>query len=566
MAAPATGSRSLSDRNALIGLLLIASFLFFFKLGSVYLFDVDEAVFSEATREMLETGDWITPQYNYVNRYDKPILFYWMMAISYRLFGVNEFGARFSSALMGVALIWMTYSFVRSLRGPRAGFVSALILATSLEMIGLAHSAITDMTLTFFVSLALFGFFQGYAATEPEKKRWGYWGCFLGMAFAVLTKGLIGIVFPGAIILLFVLLTGRLPVVLKEARPVSGTLLFMAVALPWYLMEFSVNGLEFFQAFFVKHHFTRFTEVVSGHRGPFYYFVLVILIGFFPWSALFPAALFRAIPKNLKALRNQIPDRQIALFALIWFSVIFLFFSASKTKLPNYIATLFPAMAILVGLWWEERSSSDRSLKYSAFFLILLGLLLGTGFFLAPSIAVKLQATLPPSPFFDALPEITTAFRLLAAELLLGMAAAALFLKSFQKERAFATMVGTMVLFTATLLSAILPAVGEAVQGPLHDYAKQAGDRLRGEEKLVVYGMNKPSVVFYARHPAMTFIRHEPENFEELKKIMAAPERSFIITKRKLIPELQKEPSFVLLDQRGSYAFGSNRPLSAPPT
>ncbi|TAK10067.1 MAG: phospholipid carrier-dependent glycosyltransferase, partial [Candidatus Manganitrophaceae bacterium] len=185
MAAPATGSRSLSDRNALIGLLLIASFLFFFKLGSVYLFDVDEAVFSEATREMLETGDWITPQYNYVNRYDKPILFYWMMAISYRLFGVNEFGARFSSALMGVALIWMTYSFVRSLRGPRAGFVSALILATSLEMIGLAHSAITDMTLTFFVSLALFGFFQGYAATEPEKKRWGYWGCFLGMAFAV---------------------------------------------------------------------------------------------------------------------------------------------------------------------------------------------------------------------------------------------------------------------------------------------------------------------------------------------------------------------------------------------
>ena len=566
MAALQSERQTLSDRKAVIGLLLIATFLFFFKLGSIYLFDVDEAVFSEATREMVQTGDWITPHYNYINRYDKPILFYWLMALSYRLFGINEFGARFSSAAMGVALVWMTYRFVRALRGPRAGLICALILATSIEMIGLAHSAITDMTLTFFVSLALFGFFQGYAAAEPEKKRWGYWGCFIGMALAVLTKGLIGIVFPGAIILLFVLLTGRLPVVLKEARPVSGTLLFMAVALPWYLMEFSVNGLEFFQAFFIKHHFTRYMEVVSGHRGPFYYFVLVVLIGFFPWSALFPAALYQAIPRNLKGLRTQSPDRQIALFALLWFAVIFIFFSASKTKLPNYIATLFPAMAILVGLWWEERSASDRSLKYSALSLVLLGLLLGTGFLIAPSIAMKIQAQLPASPFFDVLPEISLPFKIIAAELLLGMTAAALFLRSFQKERAFATMVATMVLFTATLLATIIPTVGEVVQGPLHDYAKKAGAQLRGEEKLVVYGINKPSVVFYARHSAITFIRDEPQTFEALKKILAAPERSFIITKSKLVPELQKEPTFVLLDQRGPYAFGSNRPLSAPPT
>jgi len=566
MAAPQSDRALLSERSALIALLLLAAFLFFFKLGSIYLFDVDEAVFSEATREMVETGDWITPHYNYVNRYDKPILFYWMMALSYRLFGINEFGARFSSAFMGVALVWMTYRFVRSLRGHRAGLISALILATSLEIIGLAHSAITDMTLTFFTAAALFGFFQGYAATEPEKKRWGYWGCFIGMALAVLTKGLIGIVFPGAIILLFVLLTGRWPVVLKEARPVSGTLLFMAVALPWYLLEFSVNGLEFFQAFFIKHHFTRYTEVVSGHRGPFYYFVLVVLIGFFPWSALFPAALYQAIPKNLKGLRDQSPDRQITLFALLWFAVIFLFFSASQTKLPNYIATLFPAMAILVGLWWEERSAADRALKYSAFSLIALGLLLGTGFLIAPWIAMKIQAELPPSPFFDVLPEIMTPLKIIAAELLIGMTAAALFLKSFQKERAFATMVGTMLLFTATLIATVGPAVAEAVQGPLHDYAKLAGEQLRGEENLVVYGLNKPSVVFYARHSIVPFIRHEPQALEALKKILAAPERSLIITKSKLVPELQKETSFVLIDQRGAYALGSNRPPSAPPT
>lgn len=561
--APPSDREFLSGRSAAAGLLLITVFLFFFQLGSVYLFDVDEAVFSEATREMIETGDWITPHYNYVNRYDKPILFYWLMALSYRLFGINEFGARFASAAMGVALVWMTYRFVRAFRGPRAGVISALILATSIEMIGLAHSAITDMTLTFFVSAALFGFFQGYAAEEPERKRWGYRGCFLGMALAVLTKGLIGIVFPGTIILLFLLLTGRLSVVVREARPLSGTFLFMAVALPWYLLEFSVNGVEFFQAFFIKHHFTRYTEVVSGHRGPFYYFFLVILLGFFPWSAFFPAAVSQALPKNPRKLREEPPDRQIALFSLLWFSVIFIFFSASKTKLPNYIATLFPAMAILVGLWWEERSAFDRSLKWSAFFLATLASLLGIGFLLAPTIGLKLQARLPPSPFFDVLPEITLPFMLIAVELLLGTIATAFFLRSFKKTLAFATMVSTMVLFTATLLATVLPVVGEVVQGPLHDYAKQAGEQLRGEEKLVVYGLNKPSVVFYARHAAITLIRHEPQTFEALKKILSAPERSFIITKSKLVPELQKESSFVLLDQRGPYAFGTNRP--APP-
>ncbi|MBI3802700.1 MAG: glycosyltransferase family 39 protein [Nitrospirae bacterium] len=566
MMAASPAPRFLSNRNAAVGLLLVTTFLFFFKLGSIYLFDVDEAVFSEATREMVETGDWITPHYNEVNRYDKPILFYWMMALSYRLFGINEFGARFASAAMGVALVWMTYRFVSAHRGARAGWVSGFILATSLEMIGLAHSAITDMTLTFFVSLALFGFFQGYAATDPGPKRWGYWGCFVGMALAMLTKGLIGIVFPGAIILLFILLTGRLPIVLKEARPVSGTLLFMAVALPWYLLEFSVNGLEFFQAFFIKHHLTRYTEVVSGHRGPFYYFILVILIGFFPWSAFFPAALFHAVPKNLKAFRAQSPDRQLPLFTLLWFAIIFIFFSASKTKLPNYIATLFPAMAVLVGLWWEEQQVSDRWLKRSAFFLAAIGFLLGTGLMVAPTFVMKAQAQLPPSPFLDVLPELTAPLKIVAAVLFLGMLTAAYFLRSFQKERAFATMVATIVLFTATLLALVVPPVAEVVQGPLHDYATQAGEQLRGNEKLVVYGLNKPSVVFYARHSIVPFIRHEPESFEALKKILAAPERSFIITKSKLVSELQKEPSFVLLDQRGAYAFGSNRPLSPPPT
>src|SRR4030066_591107 len=155
--------------GAPIGLAAFSFFIFFYNIGSPGLFDVDEAVYAEASREMIETGDWITPQYNYTNRYDKPVFFYWLMASAFRVFGVTEFAARFWSAAFGVMLTLMCSYLLRRLGHPKWGVITALIFATSLEVIVLAHASITDMTLAFFITSALSCFFLGYIGGNDEK-------------------------------------------------------------------------------------------------------------------------------------------------------------------------------------------------------------------------------------------------------------------------------------------------------------------------------------------------------------------------------------------------------------
>src|SRR4030067_1898226 len=155
--------------GAPIGIAAFSFFIFFYNIGSPGLFDVDEAVYAEASREMIETGDWILRNYNYTNRYDKPVFFYWLMASAIRVFGITEFAARFWSAVFGVLLTLMCYYLPRRLGHPKWGVITALIFATSLEVIVLAHASITDMTLAFFITSALSCFFLGYIGGNDEK-------------------------------------------------------------------------------------------------------------------------------------------------------------------------------------------------------------------------------------------------------------------------------------------------------------------------------------------------------------------------------------------------------------
>ncbi|MEK6561350.1 MAG: phosphatase PAP2 family protein, partial [Nitrospirota bacterium] len=251
-----------------VGIAALSIFIFFNNLGSPGLFDVDEAVYAEATREMIDTGDWITPQYNYTNRYDKPVFFYWLMASAFRVFGVTEFAARFWSAVFGVILTMMCYYLLRRLGHPKWGAITALVFATSLEVIVLAHASITDMTLTFFITSSLFCFFIGYIggndgeirfpplekggkggfeqafSGESNATRWWYWGFYLSAALAVLTKGPVGVLLPALIIFIFLILRGQLIQTLKNMHLISGAIIFLAVALPWYVIEIWINGWE----------------------------------------------------------------------------------------------------------------------------------------------------------------------------------------------------------------------------------------------------------------------------------------------------------------------------------
>lgn len=554
----------ITGRGIILGIAALSLFLFFYKLGAPGLFDVDEAVFAESAREMVETGDWITPQYNYTSRYDKPALFYWLISSAYGLFGVKEFSARFWSATFGLALVILSYYFIRRTGRVRWSVLGALILATSLEVILLSHAAITDMTLTFFISLSLYSFFLGHAE-EGNHKRWWRRGFYLAMSLAVLTKGPVGAVIPCLVVFLFLFFRGRIVEGLKEMRPLSGAVIFLIVALPWYVAEISVNGWEYIDAFFIKHNFTRYTGVISGHGGPAYYFIPVILLAFFPWSVFLPYGLVRSF-QGVKRKGALASGESLILFSALWFLVVFIFFSLSKTKLPGYIAPLSPAVAILVGKAWDDYLSSastgipanpsggNRWFNASILFCILFGLSLGTGLTLAPKF---LESSGQVLQFLNG-PTEMGGFYLLGGGIIGGMVLFLFTLWRNYRALSFGVLVLMMTFSTYAILNHLVPLADRHLQSPLKDFARIAGAELeKGGGELVVYGLNKPSIVFYARRPAVVLASKEQDRLHE---IINSPERVFIISRETAAENLSDHLNLTLIGRRGGYALLTNRP------
>jgi 4-amino-4-deoxy-L-arabinose transferase-like glycosyltransferase len=449
-------------------IIVVALTLSLFRLGTAKLFDVDEAVFSEATREMVIDRNWITPTYNGNNRYDKPILFYWLMAASYGVFGVNEFAARFPSALAASLLTVALLLFVSRVKGGRIAGYAALSAVLSVYFVVYSRAAVTDMTLTLFLSLSLFCM---YLFTERGGNRLYGYGFYLFSALAFLTKGLIGIVFPFGIALVYLWVSeGRHGP--RKVFSAGGFLLFFIVAAPWYLAQVGINGWEFIGQFFIKHHFRRYTDVISGHRGPFYYYIPAMIIGLFPWIAFLPAGI-------RSALREK---KGIPLFSLVWLGVVFLFFSFSTTKLPNYILPSIPAAAMLIGVGMAEADGNWR--RYSLLAMGVLALCLAAGFFIAEGRLAGLVSH-------------DTGWLLWIAAMVLG-ASAVCFFSAFT-SRAYVGPVAVLIAaFLFLLMAKGLPLASDYLQDTLYQYSLYAHERLQPDEGLIVFGMNNHSIAFYS--------------------------------------------------------------------
>src|SRR5512138_47003 len=268
--------RTASARRDLTALALVFGAAFFQFLGHFPLIEPDEGRYSEIPREMLERGDFITPLLNHVKYFEKPPLHYWLNAISFTLFGQNEFAARFAGTLAGLLTVLFTYWLGRQLFERRVGLLAAIILGSSSGFLVQARINITDMTLTFCMTLCLGSFLLGIRDKGPAKGPYYYLG-YAGAALAVLAKGLIGIVFPGGIIFLFLLFRKRWRQ-LGEMRLVSGTLLFLLIAAPWFVLV-SLRNPEFARFFFIHEHFERFLTKVHRRYQPVWFFVPVLLVG-----------------------------------------------------------------------------------------------------------------------------------------------------------------------------------------------------------------------------------------------------------------------------------------------
>jgi len=323
-------------------LLLLALFgiPFFLTLGRFPLVEPDEGRYAEIPREMLERCDFVTPFLNYVKYFEKPPLHYWLNALSMSLFGQNEFAARFPGTLMGLLTVILVYHTGRKLFDRRTGLLSALILGTSIGFFAQARLNITDMTLTCTLSAALAFFIMAAREGEPRPGLYYHLG-YACAALAVLAKGLIGLVFPGAIIFLYLLFTRRW-YLLRKMRLATGIPLFLGISAPWFVLT-SLRNPEFARFFFIHEHFERFTSTVHGRYQPIWYFVPVLIGTMIPWSFFIPAA----VSGEWRERHAETDKRR--LYLIIWAAFIFLFFSKSNSKLIPYILPLFPALVLLMG-------------------------------------------------------------------------------------------------------------------------------------------------------------------------------------------------------------------------
>jgi 4-amino-4-deoxy-L-arabinose transferase-like glycosyltransferase len=508
----------------LVAVTLLVSF---FGLGSFTLFDVDEAVFSEATKEMVTSGDWITPTYNGANRFDKPILFYWLMGASYKAFGIHEFGARFPSALAGFLLVIALFFFVKVSCGEERAFYAALTFLLSLYFLVYSHAAVTDMTLSLFITLALFSFFL---SLQPRQDAGRYrYGLYVFSALAFLTKGLIGILFPFGIAMVYLLVTEGIRGV-KRLFSVAGILLFLLISAPWYLIQLQINGNEFIQQFFIKHHFKRYTGVISGHKGPFYYYLPALIIGLMPWIAFLPAGIRAALRDRKKPFQKDDPD--FGLFALVWFAFVCVFFSLSTTKLPNYILPAVPAACILVAGGMAEK---DRWRTYANAGVAAIMALTGIALLVSENYIIRIG--------------ISGTGWILPVSLVAFAAALVCVYTALTGRTTYRLLAVIMAAFLLILSAKALPLANRHLQGTLHKYSLLAGEQLNKDEKLIVYGINHPSIVFYSdRRIARVGSK------EELAPLLAEGKRRLLIAKAKEVEELSRL-GFRTLETDGKYAI-----------
>ena len=305
----------------------------------------DEGRYAEIAREMALTGNWTTPRLNGIKYFEKPPLQYWMTAAAFKAFGEHEWTARLWAALTGFAGVLMVGFAGAGLFGRRAGFYSALVLASSLLYAVIGHLNTLDMGVSFCLTLGVLGFLlaQHGAARTRETRLWMLLA-WTAMGFGFLSKGLIGLALPAAAMVAYALVHRDISF-LKRMEPFAGMAIMLAIALPW-IIAVSIANPEFPHFFFIHEHFQRFLTQVHHRTAPWWYFVPILIAGALPWTAMLGQALIAAWKVDPGG-RSFKPRR----FLLLYAAVIFLFFSTSQSKLASYILPIFPALALLVGEW-----------------------------------------------------------------------------------------------------------------------------------------------------------------------------------------------------------------------
>ncbi|WP_174908825.1 glycosyltransferase family 39 protein [Burkholderia diffusa] len=353
------------NRITLVLLLVALAIVWFAPLGLRHLIPSDEGRYAEMAREMFVTGDWITPRYNGYKYFEKPPLQTWLNALTFAWFGIGEWQARLYTGLASFAGVLLVGFTGARLFNPLSGFLAAVVLACSPYWNLMGHFNALDMGLAFWMTLSLCSLLLAQRpGLQAGAARGWMWACWGAMAFAVLSKGLVGLILPGAVLVLYTLIA-RDWALWKRLYLVSGLVIFFAIVTPWFVLVQQRNP-EFFNFFFIVQQFRRYLTPEQNRPGPLYYFVPVLLVGFLPWLSV----AWQSIRHALRMPR-QPNGFSPMLVLLIWSAFIFLFFSASHSKLISYVLPVAPALALMIGAYLPLMSA-DRFRRHLLGYLVFL--------------------------------------------------------------------------------------------------------------------------------------------------------------------------------------------------
>jgi 4-amino-4-deoxy-L-arabinose transferase-like glycosyltransferase len=561
---------------SILWLLFFTGVAFFWHSGSIGLVDETEPLFAEASRQMTVTGNWITPYFNGETRFDKPALVYWLQALGFLTIGVNEWAVRLPSALAAMGMVclgfytlyWYQRQEERLQEGSRSAKpwltagLGAAIMALTPQTIAWARTGVSDMLLVGCMASATLCFYLGYAQLRQPKvqQRW-YLACYILIGLAVLTKGPVGIVLPGLTIGSFLLYLGNFWQVWREMRALRGLLIVALLSVPWYILVSLQNPQTFIASFFGYHNVERFTSVVNRHSAPWYFYFLVVLVGFAPWSIFLPVSIARLRFWRRSWWRSQERSSQLGLFALFWFASVFIFFTIAVTKLPSYVLPLMPAAAILVTLLWNSAPKLEgRRQKEKISIFLQLSCWANVLFLLALGVAMLLiNEIIGDDPAMPNLKPMIQHMGLPIAGAVIWLASAVSLLCFILARRWRASFVVNLAGLLAFILLVVMPAsfvMDSERQLPLRQLSVLAGQVQQPGEEIMMVGFKKPSVVFYSQRP-VTFIRRSDRAAEHLVQQAAKntqPDTVLIIAQPKKFPEMGLQPQqYQSLNQVGAY-------------
>jgi Dolichyl-phosphate-mannose-protein mannosyltransferase len=501
----------------------------FYGLSAAGVIDMDEGLYATAARQMVDSGDWLIPRVGPQVFYDKPPLFYWCQAVFIRLLGPTPLAVRLPSAVAAMLTALAIGWWARRRGSPHIGWLAAIIYALCPLTVLLAHAAVLDSLLTLWMTLTIIGWIEGYRGN-----RRGYLLMAAAAGLATMTKGVIGLVLPGAAFVIW-LLTRRDTAEIRKVPWLPALGLYALIVLPWHLMMWRANGETFVREYIIHNHVQRFLGEDFGHNRSFWFYIPVLLLGMFPWAVLTPLAWRRGWRGRHEAREQW--ECALALWAL-WAAVEIVFFSISRSKLPGYVQPALPALCLLAAArldaFWRVRRGLTRgeSIALGATGVLLGTLLLAVG-------ALGWQWRGQAGAIWRGMPVPPKVFAPVTILSPIAMALGALFLLGcaviLLRRQVVPQMVGSIMMMNALLVVILgrfgLPAWNTYNIEPLHDLGRRALPALERGENLVLYGLrpSRTSLRFVLGHTGQIT---ETRETARLRQVLQNAGGGYILTER----------------------------------